>query len=93
MHIRRDQSAFIGCRRLQRYTGETVIYFHPNDPLAKLPGGCHRAAAGFILCNMQARVGLKCRRDPIRNIALNRYKQATVLQQRVIDACALWNWR
>jgi hypothetical protein len=42
MHIRRDQSAFIGCRRLQRYTGETVLYFLSNDPLAKLSGACDR---------------------------------------------------
>jgi hypothetical protein len=27
VHIRLDQAAFIGCRRLQRYTGETVLYF------------------------------------------------------------------
>jgi hypothetical protein len=84
MHIRRDHSAFIGCRRLQRYTGETVLYFLLNDPLAKLSGGCDRAAAGFMPPNLQARVGFKCRRDPIRNVALNPYKQAILLQQRVI---------
>jgi hypothetical protein len=57
MHIRRDQSALIGGRRSQRYTGETVLYFLSTDPVAKLSGGCDRAAAGFMLCNMQARVG------------------------------------
>jgi hypothetical protein len=84
MHIRGDQSAFIGGRRLQRYTGETALYFLSTDPLAKLSDGCDRAALGFLPCNMQARAGFKCRRDPIRNIALNPYKQAIVLQLRVI---------
>jgi hypothetical protein len=42
------------------------------------------ARAGFMLCNVQARVGFKCRRDPIRNIALTPYKQAIFLQLRVI---------
>jgi hypothetical protein len=65
MHIRRDQSAFIGGRRLQRYTGETVLYFLSTEPLAKPSGGCDRAAAGFMPCNMRSRVGFKCRRDPI----------------------------
>jgi hypothetical protein len=84
MHIRRDQSAFIGCCRLQRYTGETVLYFLSNDLLAKLSGGCDRAAAGFMPPNLQGRVGFECRLDHIRNIALNPYKQAIFLQLRVI---------
>jgi hypothetical protein len=64
--------------------GETAFYFLSTDPLAKLSGGCDRAAVGFMPCNMQARAGFKCRRDPTRNIALNPYKQATCLQLRVI---------
>jgi hypothetical protein len=84
MHIRLDQSAFIGCRRLQRYTGETVRYILSTDHLAKLSGSCDRVAAGFMLCNTQARAGFKCWRDPIRNIALNPYKHAIFLQLRVI---------
>jgi hypothetical protein len=42
------------------------------------------ARADFMLCNVQARVGFKCRRDPIRDSTLNPYKQAIFLQLRVI---------
>jgi hypothetical protein len=36
VHIRLDQAAFFGCRRLKRYAGRTVRYILSTDPLAKL---------------------------------------------------------
>jgi hypothetical protein len=61
-----------------------MLYFLSTDPLGKLSGGCDRAAAGFMPCNMQGRVGFKCRRDPIRIIALNPYKLAISVQRCLI---------
>jgi hypothetical protein len=49
MHIRPDQSAFVGCRRLQRYAGATVLYFLSTDSLAELSGGYGRAAAALCV--------------------------------------------
>jgi hypothetical protein len=51
---------------------------------AKLSGVCDLAAAGFYALQYAGPGKFKCRRDPIRNIVLNPYKQAILLRQRVI---------
>jgi hypothetical protein len=83
MHIRLDRSAFIACRRLQRYIGDTVRHILSTDALAKLSGVCEWRPA-FMLLQHAGPDGVKSRRDPIRNIALNRHKLAILLRQRVI---------
>jgi hypothetical protein len=55
MHIRSDQSAFVECRRLQRYASATVLYFLSTDSLAELSDGYGRAAAP--LCVATCRLG------------------------------------
>jgi hypothetical protein len=83
VHIRLDQAAFFGRRRLKRYAGETVRYILSTDPLAKLWGVCDRAAAGFYALQHAGPGRFKCRCDPIQNIALNPHKLVIVLRQRV----------
>jgi hypothetical protein len=62
MHIRPDQSAFVGCGRLQRYAGATALYF-ATPPT-------------FVRCVMRVREGLPAARVLSGNIALNPYKLA-----------------
>jgi hypothetical protein len=83
MHIRLDRYAFIACRRLQRYIGETVRYILSTDPPAKSSGVCEWRPA-FMPLQHAGPDGVKSRRDPIRDIALNRHKLAILLRQRVI---------
>jgi hypothetical protein len=80
MHIRSDKFAFLGCRRLQRYAGATVLYFLSIDPLAGLSGGYGRMAAALCIATSRARAAFKSGHDPIRKIALNPHKLAISLQ-------------
>jgi hypothetical protein len=83
MHIRLDRSAFIACRRLQRYIGETVRHILSTDALAKSSSVCEWRPA-FMPLQHAGPDGVKSRRDPIRNTALNRHKLTILLRQRVI---------